>query len=100
MCIVLLKCELLKVLNIIYSLDGFCGKPGLPHLSKIIPNKESYSENETLFFQCDNKYIDLNQTKQCMKGKWFGNTPICGTKYINIFIEFYNFYENFTFNND
>ena len=59
------------------SVTGYCGDPGLPERSKRIPDQNLYNEDEKITYSCED-HISLKQFKQCLKGKWRGEHPICG----------------------
>lgn len=60
---------------------SFCNGPGRPPKSQLTPNQLIYLGNEQVSYSCDN-FISLKQYRKCIKGKWTGDFPLCGTFFI------------------
>jgi len=87
--------------SFIYSqnVSSICGVPSIPCQSKISPKKTQYDEGDVVTYLCDNEYINLNQTRKCVKGKWNGTEPICGkSNYNSLNLQRINIFEVFFMN--
>ena len=63
-----------------YQISGKCGFPGLPHDTKIEPQKKTvYEEGEEVRYSCsgDKLYVKT-QVKKCVRGEWVGPRSTCG----------------------
>ena len=82
-----LKLECCIVLLIIYIfgtlsatdlvVKGLCGDPGMPERSTLSSQQNTYNENETVVYRCD-EFISLGQSRKCVRGKWRGKSAVCG----------------------
>ena len=70
------------------SVTGYCGDPGLPEGSKRNPEYSLHKEYEIITYTCDD-HVSLKQSKQCLKGKWRGEHPICGMTQIDYMVIFF-----------
>lgn len=59
-------------------LNGKCGFPGRPYMSKVDNDfKLTYLEGEEVQYQCMH-YWNYIQTRKCVRGRWLGPQAKCG----------------------
>jgi hypothetical protein len=62
-----------------YRIGSKCGFPGLPHETKIEPEKNIYEDGEEVTYKCpDDKIYLKTQVKKCVAGVWTGHRSTCG----------------------
>jgi hypothetical protein len=62
-----------------YRIGSRCGFPGLPHVTKIEPEKNIYEDGEEITYRCPSDKIYLKtQVKKCVAGVWTGHRSTCG----------------------
>ncbi|XP_075680649.1 uncharacterized protein LOC113797336 isoform X2 [Dermatophagoides pteronyssinus] len=59
---------------------AYCKDPGRPPKSQISPVQLTYVEDEQVQYTCD-EFISLKQYRKCLKGKWYGEMPLCGNAF-------------------
>ncbi|XP_054708374.1 sushi, von Willebrand factor type A, EGF and pentraxin domain-containing protein 1-like [Uloborus diversus] len=62
-----------------FSTDFRCGAPGRAPKSSFKPNKQSYSEGESVIYSCENDaLISETNSRRCQRnGTWSGHIPKC-----------------------
>ena len=72
-CLAIFKCLLF------YRIGSRCGFPGLPHETKIEPQKTVYEDGEEIRYSCPSDKIYVKtQIKRCVSGQWIGSRSTCG----------------------
>jgi hypothetical protein len=64
------------------TINGRCGRPGLPFnakLDNVSPERVKFENNETVTYICpSNEFPHHLQTRTCSYGKWIGPQAKCG----------------------
>lgn len=62
---------------------GLCGDPGKPERSLLSSHQNVYNEDESVDYRCDD-FISIVQSRKCVKGKWRGESAVCGTSSVTL----------------